>query len=162
MPKAHEQDFVDRFMSIAQSHADDNLGIGKVINSRCKAKHFADIEYLSRSGTHWAIEAKTHESPDFANAVHKIFGEFMKETGRKGRPALVSYALLLPWEGLEAFGKAFIEVNKKKFEKFGALIPISSVLYVKRGDIGCITWAQLHGYERVAQRSKDSLQARWP
>jgi hypothetical protein len=162
MPKTHEQDFVDRFISIAESHADVDLCIGKVINSRCKAKKYADVEYVSKSGIHWAIEAKTHESPDFGNAVHKIFGELMKETGRKGRPENVRYALLLPGEGLETFGKSLTGVNKKKFEEFGALIPISSVLYIEGGGIHRITWGQLHGYKKVALRSNNSLQERRP
>lgn len=68
-----EQDLIDAFVAALHAHDDERLAIGQLRNSNCKAKHHADIEFHSKSGIHWVIEAKSHDSKDKHNTVHKIF-----------------------------------------------------------------------------------------
>ena len=147
MPRTHEQDFINSFISAARACGNPDYAVKSLVNSKCKAKKFADVEYVSESGIYWAIEVKTHESPDFGNAVHKIFGELMKETGRIREDKLVRYALLLPSGGLELFGKRLLSVNKEKFEAFGKLIPVETVLHFDGEIIKGISWEELYGYK---------------
>lgn len=94
-----------------------------MINRKCRSKTFADIEYRSKSGLHWIIEAKSHDSSDKHNAIHKVFGELLKETGRGGRQVEKSrYGLLLPSDGLAFFGKGFLCVERGRFVAFGDLV----------------------------------------
>ena len=73
-----EQDLIDIFVNHLQQHADEEICISKIINSNCKSKKFADIEFKSKANLHWVIEAKSNDSEDRYNTVHKIFGELLK------------------------------------------------------------------------------------
>ena len=80
-----EQDLVNEFVQHLHAHLDEAIRIKSLLNSNCKAKKLADVEFKSATGLHWVIEAKSDDSKDKHNTVHKIFGELLKETGRTNR-----------------------------------------------------------------------------
>jgi hypothetical protein len=146
--KYSEQALINRFVEAARSDQADNVfRLKRIVNQSCKSKKFADIEYTSQADIHWIIEAKSYDSKDRHNAIHKLFGELLKETGRNRSGSNLQYGVLLPAEGLEFFGKGFAAVPKKKFVAFGALIPVSKVFYVEESCIKHLNWAQIHGYK---------------
>lgn len=148
MPSYTEQTLVNCFIEAARSDQTDNVfRLKHIVNQSCKSKKFADIEYTSLANIHWVIEAKSYVSKDRHNAIHKLFGELLKETGRNRSGINLQYGVLLPAEGLEFFGKGFAAVPRKKFVAFGALIPISKIFYVEGSRIKHLNWAQMHGYK---------------
>jgi len=93
--RSPEQNLINAFIEALQANDDDNLKISSIINTSCKSRKYADIEYISQSGQHWVIEAKTNDSSDAHNTVHKIFGELLKETGKENRNNC-KYGILIP------------------------------------------------------------------
>lgn len=147
MHKYSEQALVDQFVAATLSElAENEFRLKSKINTNCKHKNYADIEYISETGIHWVIEAKSNLK-DRHNAIHKLFGELLKETGRSRPGNNLHYGVLLPAEGLKFFGKGFAVVNKEKFEAFGDLIPVSKVFYVEGSCIRHLNWAQMHGFQ---------------
>lgn len=90
-----EQDLINEFVAHLSLHEDEELKISTVINTNCKSKKFADVEFKSATNLHWVIEAKSDDSKDKYNTVHKIFGELLKETGRANRSEC-RHAILIP------------------------------------------------------------------
>jgi hypothetical protein len=80
-----EQDLIDAFVEALRASADHEISFDTLYNKNCKSKTYADIEFKSKSNVHWVIEAKSNDSSDAYNSVHKIFGELLKETGRTSR-----------------------------------------------------------------------------
>jgi hypothetical protein len=117
--------------------------ISKLINKSCSSKKFADIEYISNDGTKWAIEAKSHDSSDRHNTVHKLFGELLKETGRADRN-LYKYGLLIPKDSLDFYSRLFQSINRDKFIGFGELIPVSAVFLYGNSGIERRTWKSMY------------------
>lgn len=138
-----EQDLIDQFVDHLKSHQDKKLKIKSTINKSCKSRKSADVEFKSEANLHWVIEAKSHESKDRHNTVHKIFGELLKETGRTNRSEC-HYAILIPKSAISFYSKAFQSINKKKFIMFGKLIPISTVFTCDDNGIDELSWESLY------------------
>lgn len=140
-----EQELVNQFISHIEQSSDSHIAPepGKLINSNCKSKQLADIEYFSKDGTHWVIEAKSNDSADKHNTVHKIFGELLKETGRSDRDC-TSYAILIPESAVEFYSRAFQKIAREKFIAFGSLIPVNQVFLSSEQRASWITWSELY------------------
>jgi len=138
-----EQDLIDEFVAHLQQHADDQLRIAKIINSNCKSKKFADVEFESETKLHWVIEAKSNDSEDKHNTVHKIFGELLKETGRTNR-SNCRHAILVPEAAVTFYSRAFQSIHREKFLGFGILIPIDTVFTSSASGVNQLTWESLY------------------
>jgi hypothetical protein len=140
-----EQDLIDEFITHLNQHADDTVAIDSncVINTRCRTNKFADIEFKSKAKLHWVIEAKSDDSKDRHNTVHKIFGELLKETGRKNR-SNCRYAILIPESSVEFYSRAFQSIDRKKFLGFGKIIPIDTVFASAATGVRQLTWEALY------------------
>lgn len=68
--KTPEQDLIDSCVKALRQIEDDEKKIDDLVNDRCRAKLFADIEYDSVTGQRWAIEVKSHETSDAARSVY--------------------------------------------------------------------------------------------
>jgi hypothetical protein len=156
-----EQDLINEFVTHLE-RADDSIKIGSVINTNCKSKKFSDAEFKSKTNLHWVIEAKSNDSKDKHNTVHKIFGELLKETGRTNR-SNCRHAILIPESAVEFYSRAFQSIDREKFLGFGKLIPIDTVFTSNATGVGQLTWEALydaHKPEPGAQpRSLRSLDA---
>jgi len=89
------------------------------------------------------IEAKSHDSEDRHNTVHKIFGELLKETGRTNRVDC-RHAILIPEDGLDFYSRAFRSIARDKFLGFGALVPIETVFMYGLSGISQCAWECLY------------------
>lgn len=138
-----EQDLIHAFVAALEAHEDERLAIAHLRNCSCKAKHHADIEFHSKSGVHWVIEAKSHDSKDKHNTVHKIFGELLKETGRSDR-GTCKFAVLIPEEAVHFYSRAFQSIAREKFLAFGSLVPVESVFTFGDAGVGEISWEDLY------------------
>lgn len=138
-----EQDLIDQFIGHLNVHENDDLKISEIYNQRCKSKTRADVEFRSVSNLHWAIEAKSNDSGDQHNTVHKIFGELLKETGRTGRPDF-RHAILIPLDAVNFYSRAFQSIKREKYLGFGDLIPIDTVFTSSAGGITQLSWEALY------------------
>ncbi len=141
--RSPEQDLIDAFIAQVETHSNPEYTVKTLHNKKCRAKKFADVEYIAVSGTHWVIEAKSHDSKDKYNTVHKIFGELLKETGKANR-ANCKYGVLLPAEAEGFYGTAFQSIAREKYIKFGDLVPVSAVFLVGTSGLRVESWASLH------------------
>lgn len=150
-----EQDLIDEFMTHLEQHVDVTIKIDSIINQNCKSKKFSDIEFKSSTGLHWVIEAKSDDSMDKYNTVHKIFGELLKETGRTNR-SNCCYAILIPESAVNFYSCAFQSIDRDKFLGFGKLIPINTVFTSKAKGISILTWEELYDlYDSKPSIKKD-------
>lgn len=138
-----EQTLINAFVAALGRHTDPRLCIDKLHNSNCRSRKFADIEFVSKSGLHWVIEAKSNDSGDKHNTVHKIFGELLKETGRINRNGC-KHAVLIPEDATQFYSRAFQSIARMKFLQFGKLVPIDTVFTHGASGIGQIAWADLY------------------
>lgn len=138
-----EQDLIDQFVGHLEKQQDDQICIGTVINKNCKSRKFADVEFESRAKLHWAIEAKSDDSKDKHNTVHKIFGELLKETGRTDR-SNCHHAILISESSVEFYSRAFQTIDRKKFIGFGDLIPIKTVFTSSSTGVQQLSWQSLY------------------
>lgn len=141
--QAPEQNLINEFIEHMRNHADEDLCIEELYNSNCRSKTFADIEFSSKSKLRWAIEAKSDDSKDKYNTVHKIFGELLKETGRANR-AKCRHGVLIPESAIGFYSRAFQSIDRDKFLGFGALIPIDTVFVSSPSGAKQITWEALY------------------
>lgn len=139
-----EQDLIDAFVGALRTHDDETLAIGQpLLNTNCRSKKHADVEFVSKSGVHWVIEAKSNASKDKHNTVHKIFGELLKETGRADRNSC-KFAVLIPEDALDFYSGAFRSISREKFLAFGELIPVEKVFTFGPNGVGEHSWEDLH------------------
>lgn len=144
--RAPEQDLINQFMEHLEIHESDDLRVSKEINKNCKSRTYADIEFISASKLHWVIEAKSNDSKDCYNTVHKIFGELLKESGRDNRDNYVtpySYQATL----IQFYSQAFRSIHRSKFNGFGCLIPIDCIFTSDKEGISQIPWEQFYDAE---------------
>ena len=127
----HEQNLVDGFVQQIRHIVEGQGNNLHLHNCSCKSRTFADIEFTLPSGQRWAIEAKSHESTDQYNTVHKLFGELLKETGRENR-VNCKFAILIPEDGIDFYHKHFTKIDRCKFFGFGWLIPVRTMLSYNR------------------------------
>jgi len=141
--RSPEQDLIEEFIGHLRQSDNDDLCIEKMINSNCRSKKYADIEYESKAKLHWVIEAKSNDSKDKHNTVHKIFGEVLKETGRTNRSDC-RHAILIPESAVGFYSRAFQSIDRGKFMGFGNLIPIDTVFTSSSTGVRQLTWQQLY------------------
>ena len=146
--RAPEQSLINEFIEHMRNHLDESLCIEEIYNSNCRAKKFADIEFSSKSKLRWVIEAKSNDSDDKYNSVHKIFGELLKETGRPNREKC-RHALLISESAIGFYSRAFQSIDRDKFLGFGALIPIDTVFVSCPSGAKLITWEALYDAHQV-------------
>lgn len=113
---------------LSGSTGDERFRIKTAINFNCKAKSRADIEYVSESGVHLVVEAKSHHSEDRHNGAHKLFGELLKESGRRRETkSPIVYAIALTGDpyagtrGVDFYRGKFAEIDSDVFCAFGVL-----------------------------------------
>lgn len=114
--KSWEQKLIDSFkeVKIKDIKADSHN------NFNCRSNTKADVQYTDLKGTDWFIEAKSFNSPDKYNGLHKIFGELLKmakfaensENAHFGiliddESFLQNHLRMCSKEKLHAFGKIF-------------------------------------------------------
>ena len=138
-----EQDLIDSFVYALVRHDDPEIKLQDSINTNCRSKKYADIEYRSASGRHWVIEAKSNESGDAHNTVHKVFGELLKETGKKNRDN-AKFGILLPETGILFYSRKVQQIDRARFIGFGELIPVESVFIFGESGIRQIEWCDLY------------------
>jgi hypothetical protein len=126
-----------------RAHSNADFRIATLHNQRCKAKNAADVEFTSKSGRRWVIEAKSDRSGDRHNTAHKIFGELLKETGRAHRRGC-RYALLIPKGAIGFYARKFRAIKRSAFVRFGKLIPVHTVFACDRARVKRLTWEQLY------------------
>lgn len=141
--RSPEQDLIDQFVGHLSHHSDRDLRVLEMINRNCRSKTYADVEFKSCSGLHWVIEAKSNDSNDRHNTVHKIFGELLKETGRTNREDC-RHGILIPGDAVQFYSRAFQCVHPEKFLGFGELIPVDTVFTSSRRGIARMSWAALY------------------
>ena len=140
---SHEQNLIDSFVSALYISNNSEIKIKTLINKNCRAKKYADIEFISESDKLWVIEAKSNQSNDGHNSVHKLFGELLKETGREQRNDC-NIAILLPEDGILFYSRLFQSINRQKFLNFGSLIPIKNVFSFGASGILQMSWENLY------------------
>jgi hypothetical protein len=144
-----EQNLINSFVDALGKTDIEDIQLSKPSephNQNCKSRTLADIEFTSDSGIRWAIEAKSNESKDKYNTVHKFFGELLKETGRANRDNC-NIGILIPRNSKGFYSKAFKKINKEKFIAFGDLIPVKQVFtYDEYAGIEMISWFDLYNY----------------
>jgi len=143
--RSPEQNLINGFVESLYSHNEEELRIEILHNGNCKSRTFADIEFTAKSGQRWAIEAKSNDSKDAHNTVHKIFGELLKETGRDNR-GQCSIGILIPGNSLSFYSRLFQSINRQKFVEFGELIPVHSVFTYGLSGIGQLSWVDLYDH----------------
>jgi hypothetical protein len=142
-----EQDLIDRFVQ-SKSASGTNW-----LFTNCRSKTQADLEFITKEGAYWVIEAKSHDSKDAHNTVHKIFGELLKETGRPRDIHEIQYGVLLPYEGLSFYSRLFRSIPRSKFVGFGQLIPISAVFSCSvAAAVSEMSWEDLYDFANDAQQ----------
>ena len=141
--RSPEQDLIDGFVEVLPLIDDLNIQLAELLNQNCKAKKFADIEFIAKNGQRWAIEAKSNDSKDAHNTVHKFFGELLKETGRDNREQCC-IGILIPENSVSFYSRLFQSINRGKFIKFGELIPVKSVFTFGKSGILVMSWTALY------------------
>lgn len=141
--KTPEQDLIDEFVDHIKLHSDDSIKMEAIINTNCKSRNFADVEFKSVTNLHWVIEAKSNDSRDRHNTVHKIFGELLKETGKTNR-SYCKFAILIPESAVTFYSRAFQSIDRDKFIGFGNLVPIDTVFTSSADGVKVLTWASLY------------------
>lgn len=148
-----EQDLIDEFVHRLRNHSDPAIRIESLLNSNCKSKKLADVEFVSAQKLHWVIEAKSDDSKDKHNTVHKIFGELLKETGRTNRSDC-RHAVLIPEGAVPFYSRAFQSIAREKFVAFGRLVPIDTVFTCGISGVAQLTWEGLYdSYPPAPQRT---------
>lgn len=143
MANTPEQDLINEFVDYLRQCDNDDLCIEKLINSNCRSKKYADVEFESKAKLHWVIEEKSDDSTDKHNTVHKIFGEVLKETGRTNR-SNCRHAILIPDVAVDFYSRAFQSIDRTKFIGFECLIPIDTVFTSNATGIRQLTWQELY------------------
>ena len=141
--RSPEQDLIDAFVESLKSDKNPDIQIDEIFNKSCKSKKFADIEYVAKNGQRWAIEAKSNDSKDAHNSVHKLFGELLKETGRDKREKTL-FGILIPERSVLFYSRLFQSIDRNKFIKFGELIPVKYVFTFGQSGVLTRTWTELY------------------
>jgi len=97
------------------------------------------------------IETKSHHSEDARNGVHKLFGELLKETGRK-RKVDAKFGVLIPSDsfngkdGEEFYRSRFKKIKRDKYLGFGCLIPVNYIFVCsnKNKEVKVFNWIDFY------------------
>ena len=102
-----EQDLINKFVESIKK----TKGV-EIVCANCKLQSRADVEFKMQNGEYWVIEAKSRDSSDKYNTVHKLFGELLKETGRTRNEGMLRIGVLMPTEGKDFYIKCFSAIDK--------------------------------------------------
>ena len=131
MNKKTEQELIDNYKAELEKEDCIDCSINFDCNSR---KKHADIQYVDKNGVEWFIEAKSFKSPDKNNAVHKIFGELLKNTGLEKNCKNVRYGILI--DDFDFLNDHLESIPKEKLEKFAEIIDCKNgiTVFVKENE----------------------------
>jgi hypothetical protein len=153
MPRVTERGLITAFRNVVtHQNIDRRFRVAREINFDCKSRDHADVEYVSATGRHFVIEAKSHHSKDRDNGAHKIFGELLKETGRnpnRGADGTPVFAILLtddPWEhrrGEAFYRRKFQTIDESAYLSFGRLVKAEYVFLAEASSstVRAFSWA---------------------
>lgn len=157
----HEAPLIECFKQVIK--LDKKFGISTAINIGGDSGTCSDIEYISNSGEYLVIEAKSHESKDSYNTRHKIFGQLLKEHGKKshirtthGKP--ITLGVLIPKDetssgksntkksGYNFYRDGYQDIPEVMFSGFGALVNAKYVFVcsIKYKTVDIYTWPGFH------------------
>lgn len=155
-----EQGLVTSFLALVKRS--EKFSVARMINTRSRdTKDHADIEYIASNGEYLVIEAKSNETQDAPNTVHKVFGQLLKECSKSQRretadPAL---AILIPDDmptdpkapkekGGDYYRRRFREILPEKYLGFGTLVGAKYVFLCSRGHyVKVYTWEGFYNGE---------------
>ncbi|WP_297575913.1 hypothetical protein [uncultured Deefgea sp.] len=159
-----EAELVKEFCNYLTLNTAHTFHAATIHNQNGDTGNFADIELTTSSGELIAIEAKTHETRDAPNTVHKVFGQLLNEQRKKNefRNAIhPSFAILIPSEvpdnpkaprqtGKDYYQRRFQEIPTNHFHGFGVLVNAKYVFVFKRSEpqaLHVYTWSGFYNNE---------------
>lgn len=162
---AHEAPLIQCFCDVIGTDA--RFGFKRVINLGNDNASCSDIEYLSNGSEYLIVEAKSHESKDAYNTRHKIFGQLLKEHGKKSQSrqeyaVSTKLGLLIPKDkpissksstkksGYDFYRDGFTDIPNDIFSSFGELVKVQYVFVcsVKDKTIDIYSWVGFRGGEQ--------------
>jgi hypothetical protein len=154
----HEAPLIKCFKEVIGN--DQKFGIKREINIGNDNATCSDIEYISSDDEYLIIEAKSHESKDAYNTRHKIFGQLLKEHGKKSsdrnnHKSSLALGILIPKDkpssgksntkksGYDFYRDGYIDIPEDLFAKFGQLVKAKYVFACSMAErqIDVYTWA---------------------
>ena len=122
MNETWEQELIETF------EKEKNKEIKVSENFNCRSKKKADIQYTDMNGINWFIEAKSFQSPDKHNGVHKIFGELLKMSKFAEESENAHLGILVDDE---YFLKTHLDMcNKENLLKFGKIFKNGITVFI--------------------------------
>ena len=153
----HEAPLIQCFKEVIEN--DQRFGIKREINIGSDSAICSDIEYISNNDEYLIIEAKSHESKDAYNTRHKIFGQLLKEHGKKSlerdkHKSGMVLAVLVPKDkpasgksntkktGYDFYRDGYLHIPEDLFEKFGKLVKAKYffVCSIEKRCVDVYTW----------------------
>lgn len=134
MNKKTEQELIDNYKAELEKEGCIDCSIYEPKFNCYSKKKNADIQYVDKNGIEWFIEAKSFKSPDKNNAVHKIFGELLKNTGLEKNCKNVRYGILI--DDFNFLNDHLESIPKEKLEKFAEIIDCKNgiTVFVKENE----------------------------
>ena len=128
--------------------------------------NIADIEFLSRNGEYLVLEAKSHNSGDAYNTFHKVFGELLKECGKKNAERehyldVLKLGILIPEdlgtrgkEGIYFYRNHFRDIPPQIFTGFGLLVGAKYIFVCseKKERVSIYTWEGFYNGEEPVEQ----------
>jgi len=144
-----EKLLVTEFCNFVARNGNESFAVSEIHhgqNGSGDTIQFADIELTSTLGELIAIEAKTHETRDAPNTVHKVFGQLLAERGKtnpRRKEKFVSLGILIPAEtpvkegapkedGKTYYQRRFRNIPKDIFKTFGILVNAKYIFVFQR------------------------------
>jgi hypothetical protein len=142
---------------------DVEFGIEREINFGNDSKEFADVEYITKKNLHLVIEAKTHESSDAYNTRHKIFGQLLKECGKKRDNQNIILGLLIYGDkpsqnkkgipkskGTDFYRKGFSNIPEKLFINYANLVNAKYIFVYSsiNSNVEIYSWRNFYSKEK--------------
>lgn len=134
MNKKTEQELIDNYKAELEKEGCIDCSIYEPKFNCYSKKKNADIQYVNKNGIEWFIEAKSFKSPDKNNAVHKIFGELLKNTGLEKNCKNVRYGILI--DDFNFLNDHLESIPKEKLKKFAEIIDCKNgiTVFVKENE----------------------------
>ncbi len=138
---------VSQFCEFLRNYGNESFTVRLIHNASGDTSEYADIELTTATGELIAIEAKTHETQDGPNTVHKVFGQLLAEQGKTNQQRKNSkntcFGILIPAEkptnpkapkdfGKDYYQRRFRDIPKTKFQEFGVLVNAKYVFVFRR------------------------------
>jgi hypothetical protein len=157
----HEGPLIGCFQRVIST--DERFGIKEMINIGADSPRYSDVEYITTKGEYLVIEAKSHESKDAYNTRHKIFGQLLKEHGKKNpyrdrHTNLLTLGILIPKDetssgksntrqsGYEFYRNGYVDIPHDLFRGFGELTKTRYVFAcaLKNETVEVYSWTGFH------------------